>query len=280
MTALERQGAGSPFESIRQERVDGVEFWSARDLQPLLGYVEWRKFEDSLDRARASAESTGHDPADHFVGAAKMVEIGSGAVRPVTDVHLTRFGAYLVAMNGDPRKPEVAAAQAYFAVKTREAEVAPSPAAELSDDELMYRALSVAAKRVEALTARAEAAEATVAVTAPKAEAFDSFLSSAGDYSVNEAAKVLSRDHGILTGEKRLRAWMEEHGWIYRGASREPRAYQSRIDQGVLAEKAQWHFHPVSGERITDPPQVRVTPKGLERLRTLLTTDRALEVSQ
>lgn len=278
MTTPSVPGGGSPFDAIRQERADGSEFWSARDLQPMLEYDQWRRFEETIERAMASARSQGFTVGDHFADAGKKVQLGSEAVRVVTDYHLTRFAAYLVAMNGDPRKPAVAAAQAYFAVKTREAEV--TPALELSDDELMLRALTVASQRVQALTARAEAAEATVAVTAPKAEAFDSFLSAAGDYSVNEAAKVLSRDHGILTGEKRLRAWMEEHGWIYRGASREPRAYQSRIDQGVLAEKAQWHFHPVSGERITDPPQVRVTPKGLERLRTLLTTDRALEVSQ
>lgn len=264
--------ADSPFDAIREVRGDGSEFWPARELQTLLGYEKWARFADSIDRARASAAAVGHDVHHHFPGAGKMVDIGSGASREVADVHLSRFAAYLVAMNGDPRKPEVAAAQAYFAVKTREAETSPpAPAAELSDDEVMLKALTIASARVEALTARAEKAEGELTVAAPKADAFDSFLSTSGDYSVNEAAKILSRDHGILTGEKRLRGWMEDQGWIYRDGSGKPRAYQTRIDQGVLAEKAQWHYHPSTGEKVADAPQVRVTAKGLSRLRSKLT---------
>lgn len=110
-----------------------------------------------------------------------------------------------------------------------------------------------------------------LAIAAPKAEAFDAFLSTAGDLSVNEAAKILSRDHGILTGEKRLRDWMQANGWIYRNDANEPRAYQRRIDQGVLAERARWHHHPETGERVIDTPQVRVTAKGIQSLAKALT---------
>jgi anti-repressor protein len=113
-------------------------------------------------------------------------------------------------------------------------------------------------------------AEEQLAIAAPKAEAFDAFLSTAGDYSVNEAAKVLSRHHDILTGERRLRGWMEANGWIYREAGK-PRAYQRRLDQGVLDEKAQWHYHPETGEKVLDTPQVRVTAKGIEALAKALT---------
>ncbi|MHA7132579.1 phage antirepressor KilAC domain-containing protein [Oerskovia turbata] len=109
-----------------------------------------------------------------------------------------------------------------------------------------------------------------LAIAAPKAEAFDAFLSTSGDLSVNEAAKILSRDHGILTGEKRLRDWMQANGWIYRDSG-EPRAYQRRIDQGTLAERARWHHHPETGERVMDTPQVRVTAKGVEALARALT---------
>lgn len=108
-------------------------------------------------------------------------------------------------------------------------------------------------------------AEEQLAIAAPKAEAFDAFLSTTGDYSVNEAAKVLSRHHDILTGERRLRSWMEANGWIYRDGGK-PRAYQRRLDQGVLDEKAQWHYHPETGEKVLDTPQVRVTAKGIEAL--------------
>lgn len=112
-------------------------------------------------------------------------------------------------------------------------------------------------------------AEEQLAIAAPKAEAFDAFLATTGDYSVNEAAKVLSRHHDILTGERRLRAWMESNGWIYREASK-PRAYQRRLDQGVLDEKAQWHYHPETGEKVLDTPQVRVTARGIEALAKAL----------
>lgn len=114
-------------------------------------------------------------------------------------------------------------------------------------------------------------ADATIKQLAPKAEAFDAFLSTSGDYSVNEAAKVLSRNHNILTGEKRLRDWMQANGWLYRDAGNKPRAYQRHIDLGRLTEKAQWHYHPETGEKVLDTPQVRVTAKGIAALANALT---------
>lgn len=109
--------AGSPFDAIRQVRPDGTEFWSARDLMPLLGYSAWRNFRVPLERAMASASNQGHDVTMNFAGSRK-----ASRTNPAEDFQLSRFAAYLVAMNGDPNKPEVAAAQAYFAIRTREAE--------------------------------------------------------------------------------------------------------------------------------------------------------------
>lgn len=114
----------TPFDSIRLVREDGSEFWSARDLQPLLEYVDWRKFNDAIERARAACDNAGQDSRDHFVPAARMVEVGSNARREVLDYHLSRHACYLTAINGDSRKPAIAAAQNYFAVKTRQAELA------------------------------------------------------------------------------------------------------------------------------------------------------------
>lgn len=128
----------------------------------------------------------------------------------------------------------------------------------------------MAAALIEAQATLAATTEQVAALT-PRAEAFDAFLSTSGDLSVNEAAKILSRDHGILTGEKRLRDWMQANGWIYRNEANEPRAYQRRIDQGALAERARWHHHPETGERVIDTPQVRVTAKGVEALAKSLT---------
>ncbi len=107
------------FDSIKQTNVYGMEFWSARDLAPLLGYEKWQRFEDALRRAKTACEQTGNIVQDHFTGAGKMVQVGSGAERTIKDYHLSRFACYLVAQNGDPRKPEIAAAQVYFAVSTR-----------------------------------------------------------------------------------------------------------------------------------------------------------------
>jgi DNA-damage-inducible protein D len=110
---------GPDFDSIKQMNVYGMEYWSARELAPLLGYDKWQRFEDALRRAKTACEQTGNIVQDHFTGAGKMVQVGSGAERNIKDYALTRFACYLIAQNGDPRKPEIAAAQVYFAISTR-----------------------------------------------------------------------------------------------------------------------------------------------------------------
>ena len=139
----------SPFDKIRHFRPDGVEYWSARELMPYLGYASWQKMEGVVERARLSCVKQGYDPADHFTGAGKMVDIGSGAARNVDDYQMTRFGCYLAAMNGDVRKPEVALAQGYFAAMTRVAELAGQqaqpPAVEV--DHIIATCLSIMATR-------------------------------------------------------------------------------------------------------------------------------------
>jgi len=111
------------FESIKKMDELGYEYWEARELMPLIGYIEWRKFSEAVKRAKATCVSTNQPIQDHFVGADKMVEIGSKTTRKVTDYHLSRFACYLIAQNGDPRKPEIAFAQVYFAVQTRKQEL-------------------------------------------------------------------------------------------------------------------------------------------------------------
>jgi DNA-damage-inducible protein D len=118
------------FEELKKINQHGVEYWSARELQPCLGYSEWRKFKSALEKALESCRRSGNDPENHFVGADKMVQIGSETEREIEDWHLSRFACYLIAQNGDPRKPEIAEAQKYFAIQTRRQELSDGIAAD------------------------------------------------------------------------------------------------------------------------------------------------------
>lgn len=111
----------SPFDSIRRTDEQG-EYWLARDLMPMLGYPRWSDFKDVIDKAKTSCENTGNVVTEHFSGLF-LKNPSSKQGRHYQDFRLSRYASYLVAMNGDPRKPEIAAAQSYFAIKTREAEV-------------------------------------------------------------------------------------------------------------------------------------------------------------
>lgn len=101
---------------------DGVEYWLAREIMKPLGYARWENFSEALKRAMLSCETAEVPVAAHFREVTKMVDTGV-AKRPIVDYQLTRYACYLIAQNGDVRKPEIALAQAYFAVKTREREV-------------------------------------------------------------------------------------------------------------------------------------------------------------
>ena len=142
----------SGFESLRQTNEHKAEYWRARDLQPLLGYTQWRRFEQAIERAMASCEASGNKSDHHFAGAGKPIVGGKGAVQVVDDYHLSRFACYLIAQNGDSRKPEIAQAQQYFALQTRRQELSDQAAADAERIELRkqtageFKALSGAAQ--------------------------------------------------------------------------------------------------------------------------------------
>lgn len=112
------------FENIKHINEYGQEYWSARELIPVLEYNEYRFFKKVIDKAIEACTSSNNNASDHFVQVHEMVNIGSGATREIEDYHLSRYACYLIAMNGDPRKRAVALAQTYFAIKTRQQEIA------------------------------------------------------------------------------------------------------------------------------------------------------------
>lgn len=103
--------------------VENVECWSARDIQLLLGYSKWENFEKVVEKARVACENAGEKVSDHFPDVRKTIQMPKSAEREVVDILLTRYACYLIAQNGDSRKPEIAFAQNYFAVQTRRAEL-------------------------------------------------------------------------------------------------------------------------------------------------------------
>lgn len=173
MTAVESYSDGSPFDAGRIPCPQGGEDrWSARWLMQQMGYTTWQYFEPVIERAKQAAVNEGFNAKTLFMVKHEMADREQGGGRKRTDYMASRFAAYLIAMNGDPRKPEVAAAQTYFAVKTREAEVAQP--VEMIEDQIVHRALHILDGKVKALTVENKTLVAAIERDAPlvaKAEA-------------------------------------------------------------------------------------------------------------
>lgn len=123
------------FEDIKHVDENGNEYWYARELMLALGYKAWRYFEGVVDKAKTACENSNINTLDHFVVDNKMVQIGSGAERSQNDYKLTRYACYIIAQNANPRLKNVALAQTYFAVKTRQQEITEEQFEQLTEDE-------------------------------------------------------------------------------------------------------------------------------------------------
>ena len=84
------------FEDLKKINEYGAEYWSAREIQPLLGYTQWQRFEDAIKRAITSYKSSGNEPDHHFADAGKPIEVGKGAVQLVNDYN------YIISVNNNP----------------------------------------------------------------------------------------------------------------------------------------------------------------------------------
>lgn len=233
----------SPFDVVKNINPEtGMEFWSARDLMPLMGYGTWERFQNPLERARKSAENQGQ--GDQFRRSAKSPETGG---RERVDFHLSRFAAYLVAMNGDPNKPEVAAAQAYFATKTREAETTPAfDPATLTRRDILEMALDSEQRAIEA-------------------EAEVKALKGGEGIRIKDFIKT----YFTTPGERTIFEWFYTHGYLIDGRIYNQDGTSARCAKGP---KVRWdHGHPSYRGRayFTLVPGSSKHPNGGKRSRVI-----------
>lgn len=120
---MEIDAVAKRLDEVKKMTRNQVEYWMGRDIQPLLGYARWENFVHVVAKAKMSCESIGGKTDNHFREITKMVRLGSGAEGERQDYFLSRYACYLIAMNGDPGKPEIATAQGYFALQTRRQEL-------------------------------------------------------------------------------------------------------------------------------------------------------------
>lgn len=123
------------FDDIKHINEFGEEYWEARELQEVLKYTEWRKFEGVINKAKEACKNSSIAISDHFVGADKMIKLAKGATRKIKNYRLSRYACYLIVQNSDSRKKVVALGQTYFAVQTRKQEITEKEYSMLSEDE-------------------------------------------------------------------------------------------------------------------------------------------------
>lgn len=248
----ESSGGSSPFDRIMLLDINGEERWSARDLQQLMGYDQWRRFEAVIERAQETVEASGLNRFDHFATTGKVMESGRWGRQQVKDYRLTRFGAYHVALAGDGRKPEVAAAKTYFAVKTREAELSATPDVSSPEGIVVLAEQYLAAAR-ELVTTKKE-----LAVAKPKAGKWDAFCDADGLIDMNAAAKAFHEVTGGL-GRTKFMDRLREDDLHFLQVQNPRIPYEIHVKQG----RAKVKFVPAGYKTVE---QTFFTPKGMDWL--------------
>lgn len=239
----------SLFDNIKNTNPEtGTEEWSAREIMPLMGYPRWNEFQVPIIRAMKAAENQGYNVQNLF-----RVSAEKTGGRPREDFHLTRFAAYLIAMNGDPNKPEVAAAQAYFAIKTREAETAQT-----------FNPASLT--RRDILTMAIEAEE-----RAELAEAENAAFKGGDGIRIKDFIKT----YFTTPGERQFFEWLYLHGYLIDGRIYEKDGRSARSGSGP---KMRWdHMHPsYRGRAYFKLVAYPSSPHGARRCRVI--PERALDL--
>lgn len=251
-------GGTSPFDSIMLLDQSGQERWSARDLQQLMGYAKWQDFEKVIANAKAAVDNSGLDSLDHFMGARKVIIGGRWGQQQSGDYRLTRLGAYQVALAGDGRKPEVAAAKTYFAVKAREAELAASaPPDVVSPEGILALAQRYVAAAQELVTTKKE-----LEVAKPKAGKWDAFCDSEGLIDMGSAAKAMTAVTGGL-GRTKFMELLRQPGIRFLQVQNPRIPYEEHIQAG----RAKVVFVQAAYQAVE---QTFFTPRGLDWLATKL----------
>lgn len=272
----EIEAGQTPFEAIKQVDEEGIEYWWARDLMVLMGYVQWRHFNLAIGRARATMANGGtYDPKDHFwslrrpagdYGRTPDNNPSDQGGRPSLDFRLTRDACYHIALDGDPNKDEIKAAKQYFVsqtIKMERIEQQPMAAMPTHVDALRGWADALEAKQKAELIALEARAEADM--LRPPAEAWNTLVDTGQDYDMATAASILNRDPVIETGRDRLRNWMMSNGMLYRRAGGQLVPYSAHLDHIQLKPQSRPDYDADdSRSRKEANAQVRITVRGLE----------------
>lgn len=230
-------------QDVRTILINGEPWFVLADVSRVLGLTN-----PSMVASRLDEDQKGLSQADTLGGSQRLVTVNES-------------GLYSVILRSD--KPEARQFRRWVTgvvLPEIRQSGSYSPARELDPTSIEGVALILEA---------AQTALARVKELEPRAEAWDAIASAEGDYSVGDAAKILARA-GVPTGPQRLFNQLADIKWTYRGEDNAWRAYADRVEKGYLVHKPSFHYHPATGERVVDPPQVRVTLKGIDRLRQRL----------